>query len=135
MSSKNLTYSLIEKQESEIEDGVTYEDLVEKVNEESQKIEDNMEKNMFSGGLFQIDDIYACELDYNENYTKKQLDRIADYYQIPKRKKKKAELVEEIVIFENDLTNYEITERRKLLWHYMEEIKNDNYLSKFLILD
>ena len=34
-------------------------------------------------------------------YTKKQLDRIADYYQIPKRKKKKAELVEEIVIFEN----------------------------------
>ena len=135
MSSKNLTYSLIEKQESEIEDGVTYEDLVEKVNEESQKIEDNMETNMFSGGLFQIDDIYACELDYNENYTKKQLDRIADYYQIPKRKKKKAELVEEIVIFENDLTNYEITERRKLLWHYMEEIKNDNYLSKFLILD
>ena len=135
MSSKNLTYSLIEKQESELEDGVTYEDLVEKVNEESQKIEDNMETNMFSGGLFQIDDIYACELDYNENYTKKQLDRIADYYQIPKRKKKKAELVEEIVIFENDLSNYEITERRKLLWHYMEEIKNDNYLSKFLILD
>ena len=135
MSSKNLTYSLIEKQESEIDDGVTYEHLVEKVNEESQKIEDNMETNMFSGGLFQIDDIYACELDYNENYTKKQLDRIADYYQIPKRKKKKAELVEEIVIFENDLSNYEITERRKLLWHYMEEIKNDNYLSKFLILD
>ena len=135
MSSKNLTYSLIEKQESEIEDGVTYEDLVEKVNEESQKKEDNMERNMFSGGLFQIDDIYSCELDYNENYTKKQLDRIADYYQIPKRKKKKAELVEEIVIFENDLSNYEITERRKLLWHYMEEIKNDNYLSKFIILD
>ena len=135
MSSKNLTYSLIEKQESEKEDGVTYEDLVEKVNEESQKIEDNIETNMFGGGLFQIDDIYACELDYNENYTKKQLDRIADYYQIPKRKKKKAELVEEIVIFENDLSNYEITERRKLLWHYMEEIKNDNYLSKFLILD
>ena len=135
MSSKNLTYSLIEKQESETEDGVTYEDLIEKVNEESQKIEDNIETNMFNGGLFQIDDIYACELDYNENYTKKQLDRIADYYQIPKRKKKKAELVEEIVIFENDLSNYEITERRKLLWHYMEEIKNDNYLSKFLILD
>ena len=80
-----------------------------------------METNMFSGGLFQIDDIYACELDYNENYTKKQLDRIADYYQIPKRKKKKAELVEEIVIFENDLSNYEITERRKLLWHYMKK--------------
>ncbi len=134
MSSKNLTYSLIEKQESEKEDGATYEDLMEKVNIESKKIEEATEHNMFGGGLFQ-DDIYACELDYNENYTKKQLDRIADYYQIPKRKKKKAELVEEIVIFENDLSNYEIAERRKLLWFYMEEIKNDNYLSKFLILD
>ena len=90
---------------------------------------------MFSGDLIQMGDIYASELDYNENYTKKQLDRIADYYQILKRKKKKAELIEEIVIYENDLSNYEITERRKLLWFYMEEINNDNYLSKFLILD
>ena len=135
MSSKNLTYSLIEKQESEIDDGVTYEDLMEKVNIESQKIESATEANMFGGDLMQMGDIYASELDYNENYTKKQLDRIADYYQIPKRKKKKAELVEEIVIYESDLSNYEITERRKLLWYYMEEIKNDNYLSKFLILD
>ena len=106
---------------------------MKKVNEESQKIVEESVPSMF-GGL-EMGDIYASELDYNENYTKKQLDRIADYYQIPKRKKKKAELVEEIVIFENDLSNYEIAERRKLLWFYMEEIKNDNYLSKFLILD
>ena len=135
MSSKNLTYSLIEKQENEVNDGATYEDLMKKVNIESQKIENRTESNMFSGDLIQMGDIYASELDYNENYTKKQLDRIADYYQIPKRKKKKAELIEEIVIYENDLSNYEITERRKLLWFYMEEINNDNYLSKFLILD
>ena len=29
------------------------------------------------------------------------------------KKEKKSELVEEIVIFENDLSNYDITERRK----------------------
>ena len=82
-----------------------------------------------------MDDYIAAELDFNENYTKKQLEKIADYYQISKRKKRKQELIEEIVIFEKDISNYNITERRKTLWFYMSEIKNDNYLSKFLILD
>ena len=77
----------------------------------------------------------ALELNYSENYTKKQLDRIADYYQIPKRKKKKNELIEEIVIFEQNIANIDIAQHRKTLWYYMDEIKNDNYLSKFLILD
>ena len=134
MSSKNLTYSLIEKADDTESKTVTYEDLTEKVNKESKQKETIYDPtSMFSS--LEMGDIYASELDYNENYTRKQLDRIADYYQIIKRKKKKAELIEEIVIFENDISNYEITERRKLLWYYMEEINNDNYLSKFLILD
>ena len=36
-----------------------------------------------------MDDYVASELNYNENYTKKQLELIADYYNISKRKKKK----------------------------------------------
>ena len=82
-----------------------------------------------------MSDYVAAELDYRENYTKKQLSKIADYYQISKRKKKKDDLIEEIVIFEKDPSNFHITDRRKTLWYYMQEIKNDNYLSKFLILD
>ena len=35
-----------------------------------------------------MDDYIALELDYNENYTKKQIDLIADYYQIVKKKEK-----------------------------------------------
>ena len=135
MSSKNLSFSLVESNiEEKKPTDVTYDSLVSMVNEKSSGIDENPWYDDTGEGM-SLDDYVASELDYNENYTKKQLDRIADYYQIPKRKKKKAELVEEIVIFENDLSNYEITERRKLLWHYMEEIKNDNYLSKFLILD
>ena len=82
-----------------------------------------------------IDDYVASEIDYNENYTKKQLELIADYYDISKRKKKKGQLIEEIVIFEKEPTNYDMTQRRKTLWFYMEEINNDSFLSKFLILD
>ena len=70
-----------------------------------------------------------------EEYKKKELELIADYYSISKRKKKKDELIQDIVIFELDPINIEITQRRKTLWFYMEEIKSDNYLRKYLILD
>ena len=130
MSSKNLSYSLIENEEQNCEE-VTYEDLVKKVNKQSQDIGENN----YNGDEIGIGDMVALELNYRENYTKKQLDRIADYYQIPKRKKKKNELIEEIVIFEQNIANIDIAQHRKTLWYYMDEIKNDNYLSKFLILD
>ena len=84
---------------------------------------------------FNADDIIAMELEYKENYTKKQLEKIADYYQISKRKKRKDELIEAIVLFEQNIQNSDITEKRKTLWFYLQEIMNDNYLSKFLILD
>jgi len=132
MSSKNLSYSLIEKDETLPENGenVTYENLLKQVNEDAEKATSNEPDYSWD-----MSDYIAAELNYKENFTKKQLEKIADYYQISKRKKKKDELIEEIVIFEKDIENRDITGRRKTLWFYMEEIKNDNYLSKFLILD
>lgn len=131
MSSKNLSFSLIESNiEEKKQTDVTYDSLVSLVNEQTQDV--NISWN---GESLSLDDYVASELDYNENYTKKQLDLIADYYEISKRKKRKAELIEEIVIFEKEPTNYDITQRRKTLWFYMEEINNDSFLSKFLILD
>ena len=130
MSSKNLSFSLIESGiEAKKQTDVTYDSLVSLVNEQAK----NMETDWNEG--LSLDDYVASEIDYNENYTKKQLDLIADYYEISKRKKKKAELIEEIVIFEKEPTNYDITQRRKTLWFYIEEINNDSFLSKFLILD
>ncbi len=83
-----------------------------------------------------INDFYAQQLNYNENYTLKQLGYIADYYEISKRKnKRKADLIEAIVIFENNAENSEIVSKRAMLWEYMEEIKADKYLSKFLIFE
>ena len=134
MSSKNLSFSLIDTPaENKNESPVTYESLIEKVNEQSSSMSD--ENPFLLGESIGLDDYVASELDYDENYTKKQLDLIADYYNISKRKKRKAELIEEIVIFEKEPTNYDIVQRRKTLWFYVEEINNDSFLSKFLILD
>jgi hypothetical protein len=72
---------------------------------------------------------------HQTNYIKKDLEKIADYYEISKRKKRKDELVEVIVLFEKDPVNIQKVYQRKKLWKYMEEIKKDKYLRQFLILD
>jgi len=130
MVNRNLTYSLIDANISEKkETNVTYENLLKKVDEETVTFFNN------ETDYTNMDGYIALELDYNENYTKKDLEKIAEYYSISKRKKRKADLVEEIVLFELDPVNFEITNRRKTMWFYMEEIMNDNYLSKFLIFN
>tara|TARA_B100000035_G_scaffold297849_1_gene291025 strand:+ start:8501 stop:8887 length:387 start_codon:yes stop_codon:yes gene_type:complete len=128
MTNKNMSYSLIETKKNNNND-VTYESLMEQVNAESNKLDNS---NM---DFLTIDDYIASETDYNSNYTKKQLEFICDYYGISKRKKKKQDLVEEIVVFEKEPSNYDIVQRRKTMWFYIEEISNDSFLSKFLILD
>jgi len=131
MSSKNLSFSLVESNtKHETAGEVTYDSLLSLVNEQSKNIQEDYDTTDLT-----LDDYIASELNYKENYTKKQLELIADYYGISKRKKKKGELIEEIVIFEKESMNSDMTHKRKTLWFYMEEINNDSFLSKFLILD
>ena len=49
--------------------------------------------------------------------------------------KNKQDLISEIVIFETSEENIAIVERRKELWFYINEIREDKYLSKYLIFD
>ncbi len=81
------------------------------------------------------DDInIALNIHYNENFLKKDLIMIAEYYEISIRKKRKTQLIKDIIDFETNEDNIFLVERRKQLWEYIEEIRNDRYLSKFLIL-
>ena len=131
---KNLNYSL---EDSSVNSKISYEEILNGVNEECEQCEND---TLNQWGDYTLQDMYmdqyaALNIDYNENYTKKELERIMDYYGLSKRKKRKDEIIEELIIYENTEENEEIVNRRKMLWFYMEEIKNDNYLSKFLILD
>ena len=131
---KNLKYSL---EDANIDSNVCYEDILDKVNEESENCEIPIDDNCYEYGMddMYLDQYLTLQVDYNENYKKKELEIIMDYYGLSKRKKRKDELIQDIIIFENSEQNQEIVNRRKTLWYYMEEIKNDNYLSKFLILE
>jgi len=83
--------------------------------------------------FFDEDNIMAQHIDYFENYTVKMLQHIANYYKIPKAKLKKEELIQLIIQFENQDENSEEVYNRKRMWHYINELKNDSYFSKFLI--
>lgn len=130
----NLRLKLIDA-DLELKDktDVTYEDLVDNVNIESEKKENIYMENMWDDNL--ANEFMTQQFYYDENYTMKELYHIANYYDISKRKKKKAELIDDIIAFELDNENCEVVETRKRLWFYVNEIKNDNYLSKFIILE
>ena len=111
------------KEKPHVRKNITYEDLVKEV--------DLMEMTTD----VHTDDYIALEVEYDTNYTKKEIEKIIDYYELDKRNKKKGELIESIVLFEKNMENIEIVYKRNKLWSYIQEIKCDKYLSKYLIFD
>ena len=84
---------------------------------------------------FDNDNLIAQHIDYYENYNIKMLKHIATYYNIFKRKLKKNELIDEIIKFENDPNNSIKVYNRKRYWHYINELKNDPYFSKYIMFN
>ena len=63
----------------------------------------------------------------------KQLLLICEYYGIRNTKLKKQDIIQKIMLFEKDIKNINIYLRRKELWYYMDELKNDKIMKKYII--
>ena len=113
-----ITYSLKEKNNNKID--VSHKELLDllKKEEETQIL-----------GDFET----AYKLEYSLSLKKSDIVKICQYYGIKTRRKKKEELIEQIFLFENNNDNEEIVERRKILWFYLAELKNDSYMKQFII--
>ena len=76
-------------------------------------------------------------INYEVNYNIKQLFLICEYYKISKilktNKCNKANIIKALVFFENNSENYEIVLKRKQLWFYMNELKNDKFMKKYVL--
>ena len=76
-------------------------------------------------------------LNYNENFTIKDLLIICDYYGFSKELKhskcNKEQIIEILVSFESDTNNSDIVFKRQNMWFYMNELKNDKYMKKYVI--
>lgn len=86
---------------------------------------------------FNIDDeLFSKKVNYQVNFTVKQLMMICDYYGLLKelkgRSKNKNDLIEILVEFENNATNSVIIYQRKKLWFYLEELKKDAFMKKYI---
>ena len=76
------------------------------------------------------------ELYYNQEYTIKDLLKICDYYGLEKNIKsskcKKQDIISTIIYFESLPENYEIVQKRNIMWAYMGELMNDSKMKKYI---
>ena len=120
----NIDYSVKEIKKSNKK--VQQNEIIHIIDEKLKEIQEAKYDDSF-------DKLLTMQIFYDENYTKKQLILISQYYSLSTRKKRKSDLIQDIILFENDPTNEEITNKRKLMWFYLNELYNDRFLKKFII--
>ena len=73
------------------------------------------------------------EVEYSTNYNVKGLSQIMDYYELSKKNMRKDEMIQLIILFETDPTNFKVVTRRRRMWQHIHELKRDKYFSKFIL--
>lgn len=119
-----INYEIHEQEEEEEPDQEFDEDIQKLLLEfEEMEISDIMND----------DELCVAILEYETNYNVKQLQLICEYYSIKTMRLKKNELIVQILLFENSLENVEIVAHRREMWNYMNELKKDKVLKRFLL--
>ena len=126
MEENNIGYSV--KEINNKNESVEKNEIINIIDERLKKIQETIRDDSF-------DRLLTMQLFYDENYTKKQLETIAHYYSLSTRKKRKTDMIQDIILFENDPTNETITNKRKLMWFYLNELNNDRFLKKYIIFN
>jgi tRNA(Ile)-lysidine synthase TilS/MesJ len=88
--------------------------------------------------LLNEDEIITEIQNYELNFTIKQLLVICDYYGLTKQTKntralKKSDIITLIMMFEKNAENIDIVMKRKELWFYLDSLKSDKIMKKFVI--
>ena len=76
-------------------------------------------------------------INYNENYTVKELLIICEYYGFAKELKtnkfNKEQIISFLVEFESNEINSYIFFKRQNMWFYINELKNDKFMKKYVL--
>ena len=128
---ENISYTIREKEK---DNGVSsFDELMEEINTDI----DTAVLARENGGLSdeetsrgELMEVWAVEL--STNYTVQGLSRIMEYYDLSRRKLRKDEMVQTIVMYEDDPENWELVEKRRRLWENIVELAQDSYLSKYV---
>jgi hypothetical protein len=124
----NIHFLLTEDDDDSVNDS---EDVEFNLSEILNKLDDIEINNELENELF------SEMIHYDTNYNVKQLLLICDYYKISKflraQKSNKDDIIRSLVFFEHNPSNYEIVLKRKQLWFYINEIKNDKFMKKYVL--
>jgi len=129
-NSQNITFFLDEHDEitNELDTDFDINNVLHEI--ESNEIYDN-ELNLH-------EDLKLPQLiNYQENFTIKELLLICEYYGFAKelktKKYNKEEIIHFLVEYELDPLNSDIVYRRQNMWFYMNELKNDKFMKKYIL--
>ena len=107
--------------------------------EKEQEIQFNIDELMAEIENTDLNDdlIVPHMINYNENYNVKELLLICEYYgfakELKNNKLNKEQIIDFLVSFETNENNSEIVFKRQNMWFYMNELKNDKFMKKFVL--
>ena len=106
----------------------------ENIDDYLQEINDQIDDQTYNDD----DDLVIPQIiNYNENYTVKELLLICEYYGISKELKSnkcnKEVIINFLVDFESNCMNTQIVLKRQRLWLYINELKNDKFMKKYVL--
>ncbi len=121
------------------ENDVAISYYIEEVNKAENEMNFNIEDLMheIEENDFEYEMTIPHMINYHENYTVKELLLICDYYGFAKdvksNKFNKEQIIDYLIAFESDVSNSEIVFRRQNMWFYINELKNDKFMKKFIL--
>ena len=126
-----MNYNIIDGKNEKIS-SVCFEDIERIVDNDNKKTIEY--DNYIDDDEITVDDndILCLKMDYEINYLKKDIIHIMKYYNLSVRKKTKNQCIDDIIEFEILPENTFMVEHRKTMWFYLDELQNDEYLSKFI---
>jgi hypothetical protein len=135
IDNNNITFSL---DEEEIDNKNPSDNVVSDILEQIDNLEFDQYSNLDYSFYKTVDLQFPQMVNYNENYTVKQLLHICDYYGISRelkaKKCTKEVIIQFLVDFESKAVNAEIVCKRHNMWFYMNELKKDKFMKKYIII-
>jgi len=119
------------------ENDVAISYYIEEVNTSDNDVVLNIEDLLNQIDETEIETTIPHMINYHENYTVKELLTICEYYGFSKdlkaNKLNKEQIVDYLVRFESDLVNTDIVFRRQNMWFYINELKNDKFMKRYIL--
>lgn len=110
---------------------------VEEIEKETEINIDELVAEIENTDYLNNDLIIPQMINYNENFTVKELLIICEYYgfakELKNNKSNKQQIIHFLVTFESDPSNFHIVCKRQNMWFYINELKNDKFMKKYVI--